>query len=133
MINFSSIHQKIVSIDYGFNKPTSLITLAPIVSLVVLKMQKAHLYTVIQHSFKLDTVSECVSLLSNPNSKKIDTINQWHLAGALIQAIVLFSLSHFNPLIGFIGFISLYEATISARGIAYEEISKTPNGASVTK
>lgn len=120
MIHFQSIKQHILEMEYGFNRPKSLVVLIPGVSLIFLQIQASALRQTLNETYtKLDELS---ALSENPAYAKLDTIHTWHALGSLAQVILLLFLSTFHPLCLIPAAFSFYELYSSSRGVTREVV-----------
>jgi hypothetical protein len=120
MINFHTIKQSIIEMEYGWKKPRSLIILVPGLSLIFQKIQVSHLISTLKASYqKPDQFS---ALLNSREYAKLDTIYKWHTLGSLIQTISLLALTTLNPVFLLPAAFSIYEMYASAEGITHKVI-----------
>lgn len=117
MVSFQAIKQNIVNMEYGLSKPSSLIVLFPVVSLIFRRMQVSHLLKTLQ-----DTNPGPTELYKSTVYKKFETIYKAHALGSLIQTISLIFLSKYQPLFVLPIACSIYELLSSLRGMSYHEI-----------
>lgn len=116
MITLNAIRQNIISMEYGFTKPKSLVVLIPVVSLIFQKIQ------VSEHMLTLNTASNTSYeywAVDNPQHLKLDSIYKWHGIGSLIQTIILVSLLTFHPLFLIPTVFSIYEMYTCSKGITH--------------
>lgn len=124
MINFHTIKQNIIDMEYGWKKPQSLIILVPGLSLIFQKIQTSHLLNILKETYQ--TSDQSSALINSREYKKLDSIYQWHVLGSLIQTISLVALSIWNPVFLVPAAFSTYEMFVSAKGLTREVV--VPNG-----
>ena len=118
MVSLQAIKQNIVNMEYGLSKPSSLIVLFPVVSLIFRRMQVSHLLKTLQ-----DTNPGPTELLKSSVDKKFETIYKAHALGSLIQTISLVFLSKYQPLFALPIAFSIGELLSSLRGMAYYDLN----------
>ncbi len=89
MVNFNSIKQHFVNMDYGFDNPSSLIVLVPGLAIIVRRIQIVSICRNLDNQLRQNPQFDWHA---SPENAKIDRIYKWHILGGALQMAASFVL-----------------------------------------
>lgn len=106
-MSINAIKEGALNIEYGWSHPGSLVVLVPGLSLLVQKIQSAHILEVLKTTYPKS--EQIVQKLSSPEYKKLGAMYDWHHVGSGIQCVALLALSAVTPWVLLPTCFSLYQ------------------------
>lgn len=105
MYNFENIRNKLVKIEYGKSNPSTYMVFIPVLSLIVQKIQMAHLLP-LKNAQNQGSYSQ-----QNSISLKLINVCKWHLRGSMVQTVacIVASKIYKLPIFSIIGILAMYE------------------------
>lgn len=100
-----NITQKLIGLEYGWNRVGTLVVFIPGVSLITHKLKTADLRRTIENGWY-----DPASRINFDDARFLDNVHEWHILGSLVQTVSSIALGILvNPVFLVPSFVAMYE------------------------